>query len=285
MTAFNFVRWAARELSPDQPIRFLVELAHCPRATAKAWYCGRRRAPIWFLQRLRDAAQDRQLRDLVGQLDDHIRQREREPPRARGFMLPDPVTGMDRRNRRGRPGKYREASTANLCRFDWKARDFALTGVDRKTYSLADVRGPTGTLVVFICNHCPYVKASIDRIVAEANALRAIGIGTIAIMSGDATAFWEDSFGNMQLFAVMHAFTFPNVIDETQEVARAYGAQSTPEFFGFNARDELQYRGGLDASVPNGRRDLFEAMTEVAEAGRGPRQQFPPTGNSIKWKN
>ena len=245
---FNFVRWAARELSPDQPIKFLAELAHCPSPTAKSWYSGHRRAPIWFLQRLHDQAQDRQLRDLAGQLDYHIQQREREPPRARGFMLRDPATGMDKRNRHGRPRKSRAAGIANICAFGWKARDFALTGVDRKTYSLADVRGPKGTLVIFICNHCPYVKASIDRIVAEAKALSAIGIGTIAIMPNDTTVYWEDSFGNMQLFAAKHAFTFPYVIDETQEVARAYGAQCTPDFFGFNAQDELQYRGRLDAS-------------------------------------
>ena len=126
------------------------------------------------------------------------------------------------------------------------------------------------------------MKASIDRIVLEANALREIGIGTIAIMPSDTTVYWEDSFGNMQLFAVMHAFSFPYVIDERQEVARAYGAQCTPDFFGFNAQDELQYRGRLDASVPNARRDLFEAMKQVAETGHGPRQQFPSTGSSIE---
>src|SRR5262249_26133467 len=125
----------------------------------------------------------------------------------------------------------------------WKARDFALTGTDDKTYSLADVRGPKGTLVVFICNHCPYVKASVNRIVAEAKALRGIGIGTIAIMPNDTEAYAEDSFDNMKAFAAQHDFTFPYAIDSTQEVARAYDAQCTPDFFGFNAQDELQYRG------------------------------------------
>jgi peroxiredoxin len=199
-------------------------------------------------------------------------------------MLLDPVTGMDKRNRGGRPRKSGDASTANICAFGWKARDFALTGVDCKIYSLADVRGPKGTLVVFICNHCPYVKASIDRIVLEANALREIGIGTIAIMPSDTTIYWEDSFGSMQLFAVMHAFSFPYVVDERQEVARAYGAQCTPDFFGFNDQDELQYRGRLDASVPNGRRDLFEAMEKVVETGQGPREQFVSVGCPINWK-
>jgi peroxiredoxin len=125
----------------------------------------------------------------------------------------------------------------------WKASDFALQGVDGKTYSLADVRGPKGTLVVFICNHCPYVKASITRIVAESKALHEIGVGTIAIMPNDIVDYPEDSFDNMKTFAARHGFTFPYVIDTTQEVARAYDVQCTPDFFGLNAQDELQYRG------------------------------------------
>lgn len=180
-------------------------------------------------------------------------------------------------------------SKTNVCEFGWKARDFALKGVDGKTYSLADVRGAKGTLVVFICNHCPYVKASIGRIVAEATALRRIGIGTIAIMPNDTKAYREDSFDNMKAFAAKHGFAFPYVIDETQNVARAYGAQCTPDFFGFNAQDELQYRGRLDASrmtpVANARRDLFEAMEQVAETGHGPAEQIPSMGCSIKWKD
>jgi peroxiredoxin len=177
----------------------------------------------------------------------------------------------------------------SICAFGWKAQDFALRGVDGKTYSLADVRGPKGTLVVFICNHCPYVKASIDRIVREAKALREIGVGTIAIMPNDTSTYREDSFHNMKTFAATHGFTFPYVIDETQEVARAYDAQCTPDFFGFNANDELQYRGRLDASrttpVPGARRDLHEAMKEIAETGRGPAEQLPSMGCSIKWKH
>src|SRR5260370_8726332 len=156
------------------------------------------------------------------------------------------------------------SSKIGICDFGWKAKDFALKGVDGKTYTLADVRGTKGTLVVFICNHCPYVKASIDRIVAEAKALREIGIGTIAIMPNDTKAYREDSFDNMKAFAARHGLTFPYVIDETQEVARAYRAQCTPDFFGFNAKGELQYRGRLDASrttaIPNARRALFAAM-------------------------
>jgi peroxiredoxin len=179
-------------------------------------------------------------------------------------------------------------SKAEICDFGWKAKDFALKGVDGKTYALADVRGPKGALVVFICNHCPYVKASIGRIVAEAKALREIGIGTIAIMPNDTEAYSEDSFDNMKAFAATHGFTFPYVIDETQEVARAYDAQCTPDFFGFNAQDELQYRGRLNASriqpVANARRDLFEAIKQVAETGLGPKEQMPSMGCSIKWK-
>jgi peroxiredoxin len=176
----------------------------------------------------------------------------------------------------------------SICAFGWKAGDFALKGVDGKTYSLADVRGPNGTLVVFICNHCPYVKTSIERIVREAKALREIGIGTIAIMPNDTSTHRDDSFDNMKTFAATHGFTFPYVIDETQEVAHAYDAKCTPDFFGFNAGDELQYRGRLDASrmtpLPDARRDLYEAMKETAETGRGPAEQVPSMGCSIKWK-
>lgn len=180
-------------------------------------------------------------------------------------------------------------SKVGICDFGWKAKDFTLKGVDGKTYTLADVRGPKGTLVVFICNHCPYVKASIGRIVAEAKALREIGIGTIAIMPNDTETYQEDSFDNMKAFAMNRGFTFPYVIDESQEVAHTYGAQCTPDFFGVNAQDELQYRGRLDASrmtpVANARRDLFEAMKQVAETGHGPAEQIPSMGCSIKWKD
>ena len=177
---------------------------------------------------------------------------------------------------------------AHICDFGWKARDFSLRGVDGKAWSLADVRGPNGTLVVFICNHCPYVKAAIDRLIAEAKALKEIGIGTIAVMPNDTKSYPQDSFENMQAFARQHGFTFPYVIDETQEVARAYDAQCTPDFFGFNAQDELQYRGRLDATRPGqaggARRDLYEAMKQIAETGHGPQEQMPSMGCSIKWR-
>jgi peroxiredoxin len=188
-----------------------------------------------------------------------------------------------------REGAVMVPTKNSICDFGRTARDFALKGVDGKTYTLADVRGPKGTLVVFICNHCPYVKGSISRIVAEAKALRDIGIGTIAIMPNDTATYREDSFDNMKAFAARHGFTFPYVIDDTQDVARAYDAQCTPDFFGFNAQDELQYRGRLDASrttpVANARRDLFEAMKQVAETGRGPVEQVPSMGCSIKWRD
>jgi peroxiredoxin len=180
------------------------------------------------------------------------------------------------------------ATASSICEFGWKARDFKLKGVDGKSYTLADVRGPKGTVVVFICNHCPYVKACIDRIVQEAKALRDIGVGMIAINPNDPNYESRDSFDNMQAFAREHRFAFPYVIDDTQAVARAYDAQCTPDFFGFNARDELQYRGRLDASrmdvVPGARRDLFEAMRQVADSGRGPSEQIASMGCSIKWK-
>ncbi len=180
------------------------------------------------------------------------------------------------------------AQASSICNFGWKAQDFALKGVDGKTWRLADVRGKNGTLVIFLCNHCPYVKAVITRIVEEAKALQQMGVGVVGIMSNDTAEYPEDSFDNMQAFARQHGFTFPYVIDETQAVARAYDAQCTPDFFGFNAKDELQYRGRIDASrrepVPNARRDLFEAMKQIADTGRGPKEQMPSMGCSIKWR-
>src|SRR5258708_28896129 len=133
-----------------------------------------------------------------------------------------------------------------ICEFGWKAPDFALAGVDGKTYALKDVRGPKGTLVVFICNHCPYVRAIIDRLVETAHDLKAMGIGIIAIMPNDTKISPGDSFANMKAFAAEHKFPFPYVMDETQDIARRYGAVCTHYFLGFNGNDELQYRGRLD---------------------------------------
>ncbi len=181
------------------------------------------------------------------------------------------------------------ASSTAVCDFGWKALDFSLEGVDGKRYGLADVRGPKGTLVMFICNHCPYVKAAIDRIVEDAAALQKLGIGTIAIMPNDARSYPEDSLPNMKAFAAQHHFGFPYVIDESQETARAYDAVCTPEFFGFNAGLELQYRGRLDAGKttappPGAKRELLDAMAEIAASGRGPREQVSSMGCSIKWR-
>ncbi len=180
------------------------------------------------------------------------------------------------------------AATTPICDFGWKAVDFQLEGIDGKTYSLEDVRGPNGTLVMFICNHCPYVKSVIPRIVREMSALEEKGIGAIAIMANDTESYPEDSFENMKAFAEEHGFGFPYVIDRSQEVARAYDAVCTPDFFGFNKDLELQYRGRLDESkttlVPDARRELFEAMVRVAETGEGPREQVASMGCSIKWR-
>jgi peroxiredoxin len=176
-----------------------------------------------------------------------------------------------------------------ICDFGWKAVDFDLPGTDGKRYTLESVRGPNGLLVMFICNHCPYVKAVIQRIVRDTKALQPEGVRAIAIMSNDPAEYPEDSFDNMQRVAREQAFPFPYVLDATQEVAKAYGAVCTPDFFGFNSALELQYRGRLDASKKeaapaDARRDLFEAMTQVARTGQGPREQIPSMGCSIKWK-
>lgn len=175
-----------------------------------------------------------------------------------------------------------------ICDFGWKAIDFDLLGIDGKRYTLEDVRGENGLLVMFICNHCPYVRAIVDRLVADVKALQNKGVGAIAVMANDTDAYPADAFENMKVFAAEHGFTFPYVIDETQEVARAYEAVCTPDFFGFNRDFELQYRGRLDASkkeaAPDAKRELLDAMIRVAETGHGPREQIPSMGCSIKWR-
>ena len=166
---------------------------------------------------------------------------------------------------------------------------FSLKNIDGKTVSYSDVKGAKGTLVMFICNHCPYVKGITDRLGPTMKKLQDAGIGVVAIMSNDAKNYPEDSFENMQKFAKANGFTFPYLIDETQETGRAYDAVCTPDFFGFNAEDQLQYRGRLDSSankpataetVP----ELLNAMLQIAETGKGPAQQIPSMGCSIKWK-
>ncbi|QIK37861.1 thioredoxin family protein [Caldichromatium japonicum] len=176
-----------------------------------------------------------------------------------------------------------------VCDFGAPAPDFALAGVDGRIWTRDQCSGPRGLLVMFICNHCPYVKAVRERIVRDARDLTALGIGCVAINANDASQYPDDSFENMKRVAEEYAFPFPYLFDETQEVARAYGAVCTPDFFGYNADLKLQYRGRLDASrketaPPEVRRDLFEAMKQVAETGQGPAEQIPSIGCSIKWK-
>ena len=177
-----------------------------------------------------------------------------------------------------------------VCDFGLAAIDFDLPGVDGRNWTLQDCKGENGLLVMFICNHCPYVKAIRDRIVRDTNELKNHGINAVAIMSNDPADYPEDSFDNMKRVANEFKFPFPYLIDETQEVAKAYGAVCTPDFFGYNGQLELQYRGRLDASrketaTGDVRRDLFEAMKQVAETGRGPEEQIASMGCSIKWKS
>jgi peroxiredoxin len=149
--------------------------------------------------------------------------------------------------------------------------------------------GPSGLVVMFICNHCPYVKAVVDRIVRDAKALRELGVGAVAISSNDAATYPEDSFENMSAFARRHGLDFPYLYDESQDVARAYGAVCTPEFFGFDRDRVLRYHGRLDASgrqpvAPEAKRELYEAMKQVVETGHAPDEQTASIGCSIKWK-
>ena len=181
------------------------------------------------------------------------------------------------------------AAVPPVCDFGWSAPHFDLPATDGKTYTLSDIAGPNGTLIMFICNHCPYVLAILDRIKRDATDLQALGIGVAAICANDASAYPADSFENMKAMAKREAFAFPYLHDESQSVARAYQAVCTPDFFGFNADLELQYRGRLDASRNTAgpadlRRDLFEAMKQISETGQGPVDQVPSMGCSIKWK-
>ena len=172
------------------------------------------------------------------------------------------------------------AMTTPVCDFGWKAIDFRLEGTDGAFHTLADCAGERGTLVMFLCNHCPFVKAVIDRIVQDVDELARHGIGAVAIMPNDTQAYPADSFDNMKQFGADNGFGFPYLIDRTQEIARAYDAVCTPDFFGFDSSLGLQYRGRLDASrmepVDGARRELLEAMIQVAETGRGPRSSCPP---------
>jgi peroxiredoxin len=176
-----------------------------------------------------------------------------------------------------------------ICDFGWPAPDFELPATDGRNYRLSDIRGPNGTLVMFLSNHCPYVQAVADRIARDCAELAQHGVASIGIMSNDVGSYPADSPDNMKLFARKHGYPFPYVYDESQAVARAYDAVCTPDFFGFNADLKLQYRGRLDASrrdvaPPDAKRELFEAMLQVARTGNGPKEQIPSIGCSIKWK-
>jgi peroxiredoxin len=179
---------------------------------------------------------------------------------------------------------------APVCDFGASAPDFSLQGVDGRIRTLRDCAGLNGLLVMFICNHCPYVKAINGKLVRDTRQLKDFGVNSVAIMSNDLADYPEDSFENMQRVAEEFAYPFPYLIDPSQEIARAYGAVCTPDFFGYNAGLELQYRGRLDESgrqADSGevRRDLFLAMKQVAETGQGPEEQVPSIGCSIKWRD
>ena len=177
-----------------------------------------------------------------------------------------------------------------ICDFGKGAESFSLKSTESKTVSLNDVQGKNGTLIMFICNHCPYVKAVIDDIVNDSNILKKEGINFLAIMSNDVKNYPEDSFDNMIKFAKENHFNFPYLIDETQEIAKAYGAVCTPDFFGYNGKLELQYRGRIRElkelkPVRSGESDLYKAMKQISETGKGPEDQVPSMGCNIKWLN
>ena len=176
-----------------------------------------------------------------------------------------------------------------VCEFGKPAVDFSLPGVDGEIWTLERCRGPRGLLVMFICNHCPYVKAIRERLVRDTRELREHGVYSVAIMANDPAEYPEDGFDNMRAIAEQYDFPFPYLLDESQAVAKAYGAVCTPDFFGYNSDLELQYRGRLDASgrepaTGELERELYNAMVEVAGTGRGPVQQVPSIGCSIKWR-
>ena len=177
-----------------------------------------------------------------------------------------------------------------VCDFGKKAEDFKLKSIDNKIISLNDIKGDKATLIMFICNHCPYVKAIIKDLSKECEELRKDGVNSIAIMSNDTLEYPEDSFDNMKLFFKTHNLEIPYLYDEDQNIAKIYNAQCTPDFFGFNSDLKLQYRGRLDSSGRNSNdlnveRDLFNAMSDIAKSGNGPKNQIPSIGCSIKWKN
>ena len=175
-----------------------------------------------------------------------------------------------------------------ICNFGEKAKDFSLLSTEDKIVSLNDIRGKNGTIVMFICNHCPYVKAVISNIVSDTKYLKDLGVESVAIMSNDINNYPEDSFNNMILFSKMHKFSFPYLLDDTQNVAKKYNAVCTPDFFGYNKNLELQYRGRIRElkklkPVKNDDSDLTKAMKLIVKYGKGPNKQIPSMGCSIKW--
>ena len=175
-----------------------------------------------------------------------------------------------------------------ICNFGEKAKNFNLLSTDNKKMSLNDIKGENGTLVMFICNHCPYVKAIIKELVDDVKFLEGLGIKSVGIMSNDVKNYPDDSFENMISFSKLHSFSFPYLIDETQKVAKDYGAVCTPDFFGYNKNLELQYRGRIRElkklkPVREGDSDLKKAMKLIAETGKGPKNQIPSMGCNIKW--
>ena len=176
-----------------------------------------------------------------------------------------------------------------ICSFDEEAIDFELLGVDGKMWALADCEGDNGTLVMFICNHCPYVKAVQTELIEDVLKLMEAGIKSVAIMSKDTREYPEDSFENMKKISDKYNFPFPYLFDKTQKIAKTYNAVCTPDFFGYNKSLKLQYRGRFDASgmspkKNDTRHDLLEAMLQIAKTSKGPQEQFPSIGCSIKWK-
>ena len=177
-----------------------------------------------------------------------------------------------------------------ICNFGEKPHSFSLRGVDEKIYKLEDCLGKNGTIIMFICNHCPYVKAIIKNIVEDTKKLKELKIKAIAIMSNDTINYPEDSFEKMKEFSKLNNFNFPYVIDTSQEIAKKYGAVCTPDFFGYNGNQELQYRGRMRElkelrPVNSGDSDLYKAMKQISETGKGPDNQIPSMGCNIKWFN
>ena len=175
-----------------------------------------------------------------------------------------------------------------ICEFGQKAHDFELKSTENKNLSLNDIKGENGTLIMFISNHCPYVKAITKDMVDDCNELKKIGINSVAICANDPINYPEDSFENMILFSKKHQFSFPYLVDETQNIAKKYDAVCTPDFFGYNKNLELQYRGRMRelrnlVPVRDGKSDLLIAMKEIATTGKGPKNQIPSAGCSIKW--